>query len=154
MDSDKVIKRLKQLHAVATLRPGEEKDEGRANEARNAAFLLLKTAADNGFEVQFISSNATAYRGCNVPNGFNGDIAGTETFANVMNDIFGGMARDLRQQKPPPQTGKVINARYAGYCRKCGKGYKAKERVVWIPMAEGERKVGSGASVLHVECAR
>jgi hypothetical protein len=153
MDSEKVIKRLQQLHMLATLRPGEEKDEGRANEARNAAFLLLKTAQDNGFEVQFVSTAAMAGRK------YARDFADATSFSgsafeSVMQDLFGGMERDLRQQKPPAQAGKVITARYAGFCRKCGKGYKAKERVVWISGETGSaRRVGS-TGALHVACAR
>ena len=146
MDSDKVIQRLQQLHRLATLRPGEEKDKGRANEARNAAFLLLKTASDNGFEIQFVPTRANGA----WPNGFGAPMAGS-AFETVMQDLFGGMARDLRQQKPPVQAGKVISARYAGACRKCGKGYKAKERVVWISGRVGLQGVGGA---LHVECAR
>lgn len=136
---DRVIKRLNQLYAVAMLRVSEEGDEGRANEARNAAFLLLKTARDNGIEIRFVeagSVSAAAPRGA--------PMSGS-AFESVMSDLFGSMARDLRQQKPPEQVIKVISARYAGYCRVCKKGYKAKERVVWMP---------GGSGCTHVNCAR
>lgn len=58
MSENKILTRLKQLYALAVLRDGEEADEGRQNEARNAAFLLLKTARENGVQVKFIVPKA------------------------------------------------------------------------------------------------
>jgi hypothetical protein len=53
MGNDALAQKLKKLFALATLRASEEGDAGRANEARNAAFLLLKTARENGVKVLF-----------------------------------------------------------------------------------------------------
>jgi hypothetical protein len=49
----KLLDRLRQLYQVAILRPEEEGDDARANEARNAAFLLLKLAREGGVKVRF-----------------------------------------------------------------------------------------------------
>ena len=48
--------KLKGLYARAILRPEEESDTGRMNEARNAAFLLLKIARENGVQLKFITN--------------------------------------------------------------------------------------------------
>jgi hypothetical protein len=48
--------KLKGLYARAILRPEEENDTGRLNEARNAAFLLLKIARENGVQLKFIAN--------------------------------------------------------------------------------------------------
>lgn len=46
--------KLKKLYGLAILRPSEEKDEARQNEARNAAYLLLKVARDNNVQIRFV----------------------------------------------------------------------------------------------------
>lgn len=46
--------KLKKLYGLAILRPSEEKDEARQNEARNAAYLLLKLARDNNVQIKFV----------------------------------------------------------------------------------------------------
>lgn len=52
-DARRILSKLKKLRALARLAPGEEKNEGRVNEARASALLMLKIAEDNGFVVQF-----------------------------------------------------------------------------------------------------
>lgn len=47
--------KLRALYQRAILRPHEEGDEARLNEARAAAFLLLKIARDNGVQVKFVT---------------------------------------------------------------------------------------------------
>lgn len=49
-----VAAKLRKLYALAVLRPEEEKDEARMNEARNAAYLMLKTAKQAGVGIQFV----------------------------------------------------------------------------------------------------
>ena len=46
--------KLRALYQRAILRPHEEGDEARLNEARAAAFLLLKIARENGVQVKFV----------------------------------------------------------------------------------------------------
>jgi hypothetical protein len=46
--------KLRKLYALATVSPEQEKDEARMNEARNAAYLLLKTARQAGVRLQFV----------------------------------------------------------------------------------------------------
>ena len=46
--------KLRGLYQRAILRPHEEGDEARLNEARAAAFLLLKIARENGVQVKFV----------------------------------------------------------------------------------------------------
>jgi hypothetical protein len=57
--------KLRALYQRAILRPHEEGDEARLNEARASAFLLLKIARDNGVQVKFVvgeeASKAGAY---------------------------------------------------------------------------------------------
>lgn len=53
LDVANITQRLKALYALAILRPEEENNEGRKNEARNSAFLLLKIARENGVQLQF-----------------------------------------------------------------------------------------------------
>jgi hypothetical protein len=48
-----VLRKLQRLYQLAILREDEEGNEGRQNEARTAAFLLLKTARENGVKVRF-----------------------------------------------------------------------------------------------------
>ncbi len=51
--SEELASKLKRLLALATLRRNEEGDETRENEARTAAFLLMKTCRDNDVTVVF-----------------------------------------------------------------------------------------------------
>lgn len=51
--SDKLMGRLKALYQLAILRPGEEGNEARMNEARTAAFTLLNLARKNGVLIKF-----------------------------------------------------------------------------------------------------
>jgi hypothetical protein len=51
--------KLKKLYGLAIIRPSEEKDEARQNEARNAAYLLLKLARDNNVQIKFVIAAAS-----------------------------------------------------------------------------------------------
>jgi len=55
--------KLKKLYGLAVLRPSEEKDEARQNEARNAAYLLLKLARDNNVQIKFVIGGASDPQG-------------------------------------------------------------------------------------------
>lgn len=57
-----LAEKLKRLFALATLKPEEEGNQGRENEARNAAFLLLKCARDNGVAISFGEPGPSAQR--------------------------------------------------------------------------------------------
>lgn len=50
--------KLKSLYARAILRPEEEGDDARMNEARTAAFLLLKIARESGVQLRFVPATA------------------------------------------------------------------------------------------------
>jgi hypothetical protein len=95
----KLIDRLKQLYQLATLRPEEENDEGRKNEARNAAFLLLKTARENGVKIKFEVKRedeppAPPARGFYNPPQTAQTVA---DFEDILADIFRGVG-----SVPPP----------------------------------------------------
>ncbi len=49
----KLADKLQRLLALATLKEGEDRNDGRVNEARTASFLLLKTCQDNGVRISF-----------------------------------------------------------------------------------------------------
>lgn len=49
-----LTQKLKALYARAILRPEEAGDEARLNEARTAAFLLLKIARESGVQLRFV----------------------------------------------------------------------------------------------------
>ena len=49
----KLADKLANLLRLATLKPGEEGNEARVNEARTASFLLVKTCQDNGVTLSF-----------------------------------------------------------------------------------------------------
>lgn len=51
-DSAKILDRLKKLYALTA------KPEGREEEARTAAWLLIKTARDNGVTLRFIAAKS------------------------------------------------------------------------------------------------
>lgn len=48
-----LLKKLERLYKVAIIRPEEESQEARMNEARTAAFLLLKLAREGGVKIVF-----------------------------------------------------------------------------------------------------
>lgn len=52
-DDNRLLKKLEALYKLAILRPEEEGNEGRVNEARTSAFLLIKMARENGVKVSF-----------------------------------------------------------------------------------------------------
>jgi len=54
VSDNKLLKQLEALYKLSILRPEEENDPGRQNEARTSAFLLLKKARENGVVVKFI----------------------------------------------------------------------------------------------------
>lgn len=49
----KLAEKLQRLLVLATLKEGEDRNEARVNEARTAAFLLIKTVQDNGVKLRF-----------------------------------------------------------------------------------------------------
>jgi hypothetical protein len=55
----RVMDRVKALFALAKIRPGEETNEARLNEARTSAFLLLKYCGENGVKIRFTETAAT-----------------------------------------------------------------------------------------------
>ena len=59
--------KLRKLYALSTLTPEQEKDEARMNEARNAAYLFLKTARQNGVRVQIVRPAAEDAREAPAP---------------------------------------------------------------------------------------
>jgi hypothetical protein len=57
---NKVMARLKQLYELTKIRPEEEDDKGRLEEARTASYVLLKYARENGVKVKFEVPKAEA----------------------------------------------------------------------------------------------
>jgi len=55
-----LIQKLRALYARAILRPEEEGDDARQNEARTAAFLLLKIARESGVQLRFVPAGSNA----------------------------------------------------------------------------------------------
>jgi hypothetical protein len=53
MSENKILEKLKRLYALAVLREEELGNEARENEARTAAFLLLKLSRENGVKIRF-----------------------------------------------------------------------------------------------------
>ena len=53
MAENKLLEKLQRLYKLAILNENEENDESRQNEARTAAFLLIKTARENGVRIRF-----------------------------------------------------------------------------------------------------
>jgi hypothetical protein len=53
VSENKLKEKLERLYRLAILRPEEENDEGRKNEARTSAFLLIKLAREKGVKIKF-----------------------------------------------------------------------------------------------------
>lgn len=50
----KLSDKLQRLLALATLKPGEDQDDSRVNEARTASYLLIRTVQENGVKLRFV----------------------------------------------------------------------------------------------------
>ncbi len=103
--------KLKRLLALATLRPGEEDDESRVNEARTASFLLIKTVQENGVRMKFILPSASAKTTVKSPpesqeRGMAAIYADTDSpdiydifVSSGLRDIFERLQREAERQK-------------------------------------------------------
>lgn len=58
MSENRLLKKLERLYRLAVTSPEDEADDARMNEARNAAWLLLKLAREGGVAVKFIVRRA------------------------------------------------------------------------------------------------
>lgn len=53
-DDNKLLKKLEAFYKLAIIQPHEEGDDARLNEARTSAYLLIKTARENGVRIKFL----------------------------------------------------------------------------------------------------
>lgn len=157
-----VLKKLERLYKLAVIRPEEEKDEGRNNEARNAAFLLIKTARENGVKLKFEMVTAappmrdfggTPQRRTRPPFDVNIETGGTPF--DVLNDLFQELSRERHQrgQRVPDESffdddgplnqpaqviaPKIIVSKFGGTCKACMRSYAQGARVWWRKGSKG-----------------
>jgi hypothetical protein len=117
VSENKILERLKRLYQLAILRPEEEENEARQNEARTSAFLLIKIARENGvrlkFEVPGQTPQTSSAPRSSVPRGVPDDIKSTVDFFDELLRNFarsrGGGESPFRAPPPrgrrPPSAG-------------------------------------------------
>ena len=120
MSDSKLLEELKRLYQLAVLRDGEENDEGRKNEARNAAYLLINKACKGGvrlwFELPTVAPKQPEIRMRQTESPGHDPITDfvrraraasepyervNQDFADLMSDIFNAKAREAASGESP-----------------------------------------------------
>lgn len=127
MSDNKLLEELKRLYALAVLRPEEENDEGRKNEARNAAFLLFNKARKGGVKIKFEVPGAEPNRASTAPHAAAPPPVHDDLFAQVLDDLMNGTyARppgvpqsriDANSPFRAPRRGRTIEVQSAVYMK-------------------------------------
>jgi hypothetical protein len=151
--------KLERLYRLAILKPEEEEDESRRNEARTSAFLLLKIARENGVKVKFEiprSEEKKPSPPSNAPHRpSQAPWASENPFDDFMGDFFNRVQRAAkavqdpvnypsgdahRSDWPPNATyrndgpmkqAKLIPSKFFGRCKACGKSFDPGDMVWW-----------------------
>jgi hypothetical protein len=145
--TDKLMEKLKNLHARTKLSAEEENDEARKNEARTCAFLLLDIARKNGIVVKF--EYAPGPRPQQPQQRYSGDpfrrqVEGDEfirqwtTYVNVgvvaPDEVpFKAPATNPRRRKVNEDGAVLITAKLGGTCGVCGLYVQVGEKIWWRP---------------------
>ncbi len=95
----KLMDKVKRLYALANLRPEEEADAARVNEARNAAMMLLKTCRDGGVRIKFTISGEAEER----PERPQDHVPSTDPFKDFM-EMFRNQARGTYSAAQPGRS--------------------------------------------------
>jgi hypothetical protein len=113
VSDNKLLEKLQKLYRLALLNENEAEDPTRQNEARTAAFLLLKTARENGVKIKFeVPRQANAPRRPTTIEGVRVDPG--DIFEGFMKDVVEEAARRRAAGegpfgspfRPPPARGR------------------------------------------------
>jgi hypothetical protein len=110
--STKLREKLERLYRLAILREEEENDEGRQNEARTSAFLLIKIARENGVKIVFkvpqeksVTTNDASSRYPHASRPSASPFKGFDDFirrggsADAFEELFRDMQRKVNEEK-------------------------------------------------------